>query len=120
MKNYKQYLLRQNSTAWIEGIGSMHGLTRHFLDCLVMADAGFWNLLCYENNEKLLWSTPWNINDNCWGHGGGVNINENKSIFDLIIYPNPTTGELHIQSSKFKVQNVEIFDIFAKNYHHII
>ena len=30
------------------------------------------------------------------------------------IYPNPTTGELHIQSSKFKVQSVEIFDISGR------
>jgi len=41
---------------------------------------------------------------------------------DILIYPNPTTGQLQVQSSKFKVQSVEVFDIFGKkvsSYHLI-
>jgi len=36
---------------------------------------------------------------------------------EIKIFPNPTTGELHIQSSKFKVQNVEIYDVHGKKCH---
>jgi len=32
----------------------------------------------------------------------------------ITVYPNPTTGELNIQSSTFKVQSVEIYDIMGK------
>jgi len=41
----------------------------------------------------------------------GVGENEMSSIS---IYPNPTTGEVTIESSTFKVQSVEIFDIFGR------
>ena len=39
----------------------------------------------------------------------------------LRIYPNPTTGEIVIQSSKLKVQSVEIFDVSGKKQssHHL-
>jgi len=30
---------------------------------------------------------------------------------DIILYPNPTTGELFVQSSKFKIQSFEVFDV---------
>jgi len=41
-----------------------------------------------------------------------VKIIEQSSKFK--VYPNPTTGELYIQSSKFKVQSVEIYDVFGR------
>ena len=31
------------------------------------------------------------------------------------IFPNPTTGELKIESSRFKVQSVEVFDVYGRN-----
>ena len=34
---------------------------------------------------------------------------------NISVLPNPTTGELQIQSSKFKVQSVEVFDPFGRN-----
>lgn len=30
------------------------------------------------------------------------------------LFPNPTTGELRIQNSKFSIQSVEVFDVFGK------
>jgi hypothetical protein len=33
---------------------------------------------------------------------------------DIIIFPNPTTGKFEVQSSKFKVQSVEIYDVYGK------
>jgi hypothetical protein len=32
----------------------------------------------------------------------------------ILIYPNPTFGELTIQDSRFKIQDVEIFDVVGK------
>jgi hypothetical protein len=50
---------------------------------------------------------------------GIVTIIENVGITSLTkdkirIYPNPTTGELQIESGQLKVENVEIFDIYGK------
>jgi len=42
-----------------------------------------------------------------------VGINE-LEFANITVYPNPTTGELKVQSSKFKVQRVEIFDVFGR------
>jgi len=46
-------------------------------------------------------------------------ITENLSVkeleeCDVEICPNPTTGQLQIQSSKFKVQSVDIYDVFGR------
>jgi len=32
----------------------------------------------------------------------------------ITVYPNPTTGKFNVQSSMFKVQSVEIFDVFGR------
>jgi len=42
-----------------------------------------------------------------------LSIND-LSTASFSIYPNPTTGKLHIQSSKFKVQGVEFYDVMGK------
>jgi len=33
----------------------------------------------------------------------------------IMVYPNPTTGELRVQSSKFKIQSIVIFDVYGRN-----
>jgi len=40
----------------------------------------------------------------------------------IVVYPNPTTGELNIQSSGFKVQSVEVYDVYGRKLssHHLI
>jgi len=51
-------------------------------------------------------------------------IAENLRITDLTedetfrVYPNPTTGVLYIQSSKFKVQGVGIYDVYGRIIKH--
>ena len=59
-----------------------------------------------------------------------VAIDETQDNHSIKIHPNPTTGELRIESSMFNVQCLEIFDIFGKKLsthtltptssHHII
>jgi len=43
-----------------------------------------------------------------------LGINEVIEDEDIIVCPNPTTGELRIESSKFKVQSVEFFDVYGR------
>ena len=46
--------------------------------------------------------------------------NESITNYELqiTVYPNPTTGELYIQSSKFKVQRVEVYDVYGRKIKH--
>ena len=45
---------------------------------------------------------------------GGVGIAPNKlSEQQLILYPNPTSGELHISNGACPIGNVEIFDVLG-------
>jgi hypothetical protein len=39
---------------------------------------------------------------------------EKFELVNLKIYPNPTTGQLKIESEEMRIVNVEIFDIFGK------
>ena len=38
----------------------------------------------------------------------------------ITVYPNPTNGEFKVQSSKFKVQSVEVFDVMGKKFPFVI
>jgi len=42
-------------------------------------------------------------------------ISEQDISSTIEVYPNPTNGELKVESSKFKVQSVEVFDVSGKN-----
>jgi len=41
-----------------------------------------------------------------------------NALENIKIFPNPTTGELRIESSKFKVRSVEILDIYGRKIMH--
>jgi hypothetical protein len=43
-----------------------------------------------------------------------LGVKEDKKLEEVILYPNPTTGKLQVQSSKFMVQCVEIFDVYGR------
>jgi len=53
------------------------------------------------------------INNITFSQNRGIARGE-KELGGVILYPNPTTGELFVQSSKFKVQSVEIFDVYGR------
>ena len=50
-----------------------------------------------------------------------VKIAENK-MQDIIVYPNPTTGELRIENYELGIESIEIFDIYGRKLssHHLI
>jgi len=104
------------NTAWIEGVGSIHGLTKHFIEYRGF-DVGDSKLLCYAVENELLLSTPWNINNNCHRVPNGGNINENKKNIEIIIYPNPASGFIKIKNINEGLINncwIEIFDVYGK------
>jgi hypothetical protein len=39
---------------------------------------------------------------------------ETTTNYELQIYPNPTTGELRIESGELKIENVDIFDVYGR------
>ena len=41
-----------------------------------------------------------------------VGINEHE--INVSVYPNPTTGQFRIQNSEFRIQSVEVYDVFGK------
>ena len=45
---------------------------------------------------------------------GGVGVVEPHNYADLQIYPNPTTGQLTIESTELKIERVEILDILVQ------
>ena len=92
------------STVWIEGIGSMHGLTRQFRTDFYAACTGDWKLLCYSNEYELLLSTHWNINENCFRIPEGVSIKENNVNTYFKLYPNPSNRIIKIES----IENIEL------------
>ncbi|MCL2040844.1 MAG: S8 family serine peptidase [Bacteroidales bacterium] len=46
---------------------------------------------------------------------GLVSISEIADGSSIIIYPNPTSGELRVESGELRVESVEIFDVFGRN-----
>jgi M6 family metalloprotease-like protein len=48
------------------------------------------------------------------GSGKSVAIDEHYATDNITIYPNPTDGMFNVSSLKFKVENVEIFDVMGK------
>ena len=43
-----------------------------------------------------------------------LGINESAELSAIKVYPNPTTGELRVESTKFRIENIVIYDIFGK------
>jgi len=37
------------------------------------------------------------------------------NLFDITVYPNPTTGELRIENGELTIINVEVYDIYGRN-----
>ena len=69
-----------------------------------------------ESNDEMMMSPP------LAGELKGVENDEmmNQSVCEkllenITVAPNPTTGELKIESGKLKIESVEVFDIYGKN-----
>jgi hypothetical protein len=53
---------------------------------------------------------------------GSVGINDFNCNETVLLYPNPTTEKFNVQSLKFNVQSIEVFDVYEKKLssHHLI
>ena len=52
----------------------------------------------------------------------GVGIAESAQKSGIVVFPNPTTGEIHVACDKLQVTNIEVFDIFGRklSFNHLI
>ena len=53
------------------------------------------------------------------GSGGEVNVVEKQCLASLKVYPNPTTGELRIENGEWRIEGIEVYDIFGKKLSQI-
>jgi len=106
---------------WVEGLGTIGG--RGFLETLQVLNAGYFysflGLGCIHLDNVMLYSGhPYYYE--C-SHCDENKINENLQ-HQILIYPNPTTGELIIENGELRIENVEISDVYGRkvSYHHLI
>ena len=43
-----------------------------------------------------------------------TNVGVNDYDMSTTLYPNPTTGEIRIQNTEFRIQSVEVYDVYGK------
>ena len=55
------------------------------------------------------------IKSNMASNNPGVGISKNETS-GVAVYPNPTTGELRIESGELRIDNVEVFDIYGRKH----
>jgi hypothetical protein len=51
-------------------------------------------------------------------HIDGVGVSENE-MEDIVIFPNPTTGELGIRNYELGIRNIEVFDVYGRKLSQI-
>jgi len=107
------------TSSWIEGVGSTRGLLSHTSTHYLEVDIPYNNLLCYAENDELLYFTEFDPDDNpddCYSGGTGGNIKENeRSSFRL--YPNPSGQIIRIEpveNMNFGDCRIELIDLLGK------
>lgn len=112
-KTYKKHVLEYYEEGmplgfyetWIEGIGSELGLLNSGSLFLV---GGRYNLLCYYEDEDLIWQNP-DFNSCYMGTDG---VEENSAKTWISIHPNPTTGMIVVSGKNLK--QVEVVNILGQ------
>jgi hypothetical protein len=101
-----------NSYYSIESIGSSSGLFQQ-TPCSFIFDGGCWHLICYSYNNEILYSSPININNDCFQPVDGVKVNEYDRSSINNIYPNPSNGIVSITGVDFENKSIilKIYDI---------
>ena len=96
------YMLNFMKLKFIEGIGPNIGF------CI--SELGFpddYVLLCKYDNDELIYSTEANVEDNCFLEPE-VGLEENTSIKDIEIYPNPASGIVNVHLNNLPIQNFQL------------
>jgi hypothetical protein len=101
-----------NRYSIIEGIGGTHGLVNNF--CFAMGYEAVLN--CFSENGITVYSTSITCTPyHAIACDSILSSNNLLSIVDhFTLFPNPATNEIRIESSKFKVQSVEVYDVMGR------
>jgi hypothetical protein len=97
---------------WIEGIGSLAGILHSSYHILPLTGGGY-DLLCYWENESLIYSNPdYNFCYSSTVSSPDISISETG----IIIYPNPVVNQSRISINFPNKKNIkiEIRDIWGK------
>ncbi len=86
-----------DTTEWIEGIGSNHGLLYFW----------YYNFLCFKHNDVLSYSNKYGYD--C-SYSGPKDIIKSQNLNELYVFPNPAKDVLNIQSEKI-MQSIILFNI---------
>lgn len=102
----------------IEGIGSSSGLFNQ-TPCSCFFDAGCLELICYSDINNVLFSSPNDLNNDCYEPVNGVNVEEYETDLKFTLYPNPSDGIFHFKGIDidnnsiimkiFNLQGVELY-----------
>ena len=93
---------------WIEGIGSDWN-PFYPVYCLHDGCESTYSLRCYDSSGVQLYMNPAiSICDSATG------INEYDAAKEINISPNPATSEFRIMNAEFRIESVEVFDVFGK------
>ena len=99
---------------WIEGIGSIIGLIYPLFGDAI---GGFSNLLCFHENEELIFKNQhWNT---CYKTGSTIAISDNQIDSKINIYPNPTSGQIIVKTGRATsphddASSIQIYDITGR------
>jgi hypothetical protein len=94
----------------IENVGSLHGF---LYPLCYMCTGGFHELLCYTQNDELLYQNP--KRTKCYyDNPNELTSIQTITIDDCSIFPNPVDDILNIFCSDNAISRIEIFDNFGR------
>jgi len=80
---------------WIEGIGSLYGVIN---SGSLFLTGGSTNLLCYYENDDLVWQNTTPGYDECYIiYNGTQGIKEDETSLSVSVFPNPANGKVSIE-----------------------
>jgi len=108
-----------NTLEWVEGVGTIStvnaGKNAGFFDPinLPLDDQNRVYLVCISQNNSCLYQSDFHLSLYQCTICSFNQINEKNEI-QILLYPNPTTGELNITSYELRIKGVEIYDIYGR------
>ncbi len=107
---------------WVEGIGSSSGVVvPWYNDFAVPLDYPYTRLLCYSQNDELIYRTEFDISDNdstdCFSGGFGGAIKENNINSLVNLYPNPVSDYIFIdflQAATYSDYTLSIYNTLGQ------
>ena len=97
----------------MEGIGSSSGLFSQ-TPCSYFIDGGCLELICFSDINSVLYSSPNDLNNDCYEPVNGVNVEDYETDLKLTLYPNPSDGFIHLDLDENCTDcYVEVFNLLG-------